>query len=56
MESGDVRLLKPAGERTRPYGIRIDSEGRPWVNLFGTNRIVNIDPATMQMRNLPTPR
>ncbi|MEX1182715.1 MAG: lyase [Gemmatimonadota bacterium] len=57
MKSGEVELLKPPGERTRPYGIALDSKGQAWVNLFGTNRIVAIDPASFTtVRDISTPR
>ena len=59
--TGAVRLVEAprvsGGRRTssRPYGIKIDSHGRPWVALFGTNRIATVDPATMTMRTFPLP-
>lgn len=56
MESGNVQLLKAAGENTRPYGIRIDSRGDAWVNLFGTNRIAHVDAASFEARDVVTPR
>ncbi|HEX6133902.1 MAG TPA: hypothetical protein VFZ24_08060 [Longimicrobiales bacterium] len=56
MESGEVRLVKAGGERSRPYGIDLDSKGRAWVNLFGTNRIATVDPATFEITEVATPR
>ncbi len=47
--TGRVRLWK-TGEGTRPYGIVIDSKGRPWFDLFGTNKLATIDPATMALK------
>jgi virginiamycin B lyase len=55
MESGDVRLI-PTGGGTRPYGVWLDSKGHAWFNLFGTNRVAAIDPATFEKRELATPR
>lgn len=55
MESGEVQLVH-TGERTRPYGVAQDSRGRAWVNLFGTNRIAVVDPASFAVRELATPR
>ena len=46
MASGKIDLVKFAA-RTNPYGIIMDRDGRPWFDLFGTNRIGTIDPATM---------
>ncbi|HEX6630190.1 MAG TPA: hypothetical protein VF048_03825 [Gemmatimonadaceae bacterium] len=48
--TGEVRLVRMPTPRARPYGISLDSKGRPWVVEFGTNRIGTIDPATMQLR------
>jgi virginiamycin B lyase len=47
--SGRFRLWK-TGAGTRPYGIVIDSKGRPWFDLFGTNKIATIDPRTEELR------
>jgi len=33
---------------TRPYGIKHDSEGRPWIALFNTNAIASVDPTTYE--------
>lgn len=55
MESGQVELI-PTGERTRPYGVAQDSKGRAWVNLFGTNRVAVVDPASFTHREFATPR
>lgn len=53
--TGNVQLIKvtPGG---RPYGIGIDSKGRPWAVLVGTNKIATVDPATMQLREIDLPR
>ena len=56
MASGKIDLVKFT-PRTNPYGIIIDKDGRPWFDLFGTNRIGTIDPATMTPKEhvLPDP-
>jgi len=52
--SGDIKLWKmPDG--TRPYGIKLDSKGRPYFDLFGTNKIGTIDPKTGELREYPLP-
>jgi len=33
----EFRLWK-TGERTRPYGVVIDSKGNPWIDLLGTDQ------------------
>jgi virginiamycin B lyase len=52
--TGEIRLAK-TGENTRPYGIVINSRGVPWFNLFGTNKIAKIDPATMAVTSYTLP-
>src|SRR5688500_6127380 len=56
MQSGKVDLLKAGEGRTNPYGIAIDSKGQAWVNLFATNRIAVVDPATFTAKNITVPR
>jgi virginiamycin B lyase len=52
--TGVVRIVK-TGERTGPYGIAVNSRGIPWVNLFGTNKIAKVDPATMEITTYDLP-
>lgn len=52
--TGRFRLWK-TGAGTRPYGIVIDSKGRPWFDLFGTNRIATIDPQTFALKEYTLP-
>jgi virginiamycin B lyase len=54
MASGKFRLWK-TGERTNPYGIVLDSKGRPWFDLFGTNKIGTIDPQTLELKTYVIP-
>ena len=41
----------------RPYGIKIDADGVPWVACNGSNCLVKVDPITMDLTEvkLPTP-
>jgi virginiamycin B lyase len=50
METGKVDVVKAVAANARPYGIWMDSKNRPWVNLFGTNKVAMVDPATMQLK------
>jgi virginiamycin B lyase len=54
MRSGKIDLIF-TGANTNPYGIKLDSRGHPWVVLFRTNRILTIDPATLQKREYTLP-
>jgi virginiamycin B lyase len=46
-------LLKVPVERARPYGIVMDAQNRPWFNLFGTNMVGTVDPATFTLKTYP---
>jgi virginiamycin B lyase len=52
--SGKIQLWR-TGERTRPYGIVVDSKNQPWFDLFGTNKIGTIDPKTLNYREYVLP-
>jgi virginiamycin B lyase len=52
--TGKFRLWK-TGTRTNPYGIVLDSKGRPWFDLFGTNKIGTIDPQTLELKEYVIP-
>jgi virginiamycin B lyase len=56
MASGKIDVLKPAPGRTLPYGIRLDSKGKAWVNLFGTNQLALFDPVALTTKVIDTPR
>jgi virginiamycin B lyase len=53
-QTGAIKLWK-TGDRTRPYGIVIDSKGQPWFDLFGTNKIGTIDLKTMELKEYTLP-
>ena len=56
--SGAIKLVK-AKERSRPYGIKIDADGVPWVACNGPNSncLYKVDPESMALTEikLPTP-
>ncbi|MDT8367960.1 MAG: hypothetical protein RQ745_02045 [Longimicrobiales bacterium] len=62
--SGEVRLAhapEVAGRggqpgSSRPYGIKVDSRGHPWIALFNTNMIATVDPGSMEMTTFEIPR
>jgi virginiamycin B lyase len=54
MASGKVDLVQ-TGQRTNPYGILMDKEGRPWFDLFATNKIGMVDPATLTLKTFALP-
>ena len=53
--TGEVRLVKVAPQ-SNPYGIVVDAQNRAWANLFRTNKLAMIDPATMTVKEYAVPR
>ena len=61
--TGEVRLVEaptteggPRGPgSSRPYGIVIDSNDRPWVALFNTNMIATVDPESFELSTFELP-
>lgn len=51
-----VELVAVPTPRARPYGIKVDPDGRPWIALFGTNKLATVDPETMQLEEYALPR
>ena len=52
--TGDLKTWQ-TGQRTRPYGIVMDSKDQPWFDLFGTNKIGTVDPKTMELKEFIIP-
>jgi len=55
-DSAAVALIEVPTENARPYGIKVDSAGRPWIALLGTNKLATVDPSTMELREIALPR
>ncbi|GJL83977.1 MAG: hypothetical protein DHS20C01_36110 [marine bacterium B5-7] len=56
MGSGKIDLIDMPVSGARPYGIKVDREGRPWVALFGTHSLATIDPETLDLDLIELPR
>jgi virginiamycin B lyase len=61
-ETGEVRLVEMPQAQTpngltssRPYGIKLDAQGVPWIVLFNTNKIVSVDPQNLAVRAFELP-
>lgn len=54
VQTGAIRYVM-TGERTRPYGIELNSRGEVWFNLFGTNKIGRINPRTYELTTYDLP-
>ncbi len=57
-ETGDITLVTMPTPKSRPYGIKLDAGGVPWVACNGSNCLVRVDPETMEHREykLPDPK
>src|SRR5262245_42830333 len=51
-----VEVLRVPTANALPYGIAVDSSGRPWANLLGTNELATVNPNTFQLERIATPR
>jgi virginiamycin B lyase len=55
--TGESTILPVPTERARPYGIVMDVDmRRPWIVLFGTNKLATVDPETMDISEIELPR
>ncbi|MEI8641431.1 hypothetical protein P4S68_11450 [Pseudoalteromonas sp. Hal099] len=48
-KSGDIKLATLPTKGSRPYGIKLDSSGTPWVSCNGSNCLVKVDKNTMEL-------
>lgn len=56
ISSRAVDLIRVPTRSSRPYGIIMAPDGKPWIALFGTNKLASIDPATMKLTEHTLPR
>lgn len=54
--SGEIDLVQMQTEKARPYGIKMDSKGNPWVALLGINGLATINPKTLKLQVAYLPR
>ena len=55
MQTGKIQLIKIPTPNARPYGIRVDSKGRPWIVLFGSYKLAMVNPHSMQLEEYELP-
>lgn len=53
--SGDIRLVTIPRQRARPYGVRIDAQGNPWVACNGSNCIIRVNREDMALDVIELP-
>ena len=58
-DTGETRLVQAPtvqrGTSSRPYGIKMDADDRPWIALFNTNAIATVDPETFEVETFELP-
>ena len=60
-DTGEVRLVESLrvqsqrGTSSRPYGIVMDSQDRPWIALFNSNHIATVDPESFELKTYELP-
>jgi virginiamycin B lyase len=47
--TGAITLVPSRTANSRPYGIVVDSKGRPFFDLFGTNKIASINAESLEI-------
>ena len=53
--NGEIKLVTMNSPRSKPYGIKIDANGTPWVACNGRNCLVKVDPDTMKLTDVILP-
>jgi virginiamycin B lyase len=54
-QSGGIKLVTLPQANSKPYGIKIDADGAPWVACNGRPCLYRIDPATMALTETKLP-
>jgi virginiamycin B lyase len=54
--TGEITLVTVPTPRALPYGIKINSQGVPWVSYNGSYKLAELDPVTMEIREHELPR
>lgn len=49
------RVRSDRGTSSRPYGIVMDADDRPWIALFNMNAIATVDPETFELETFELP-
>jgi virginiamycin B lyase len=53
--TGAIKLVTMKTPDARPYGIKIDAQGVPWVACNGSNCLVKVDPVSMELTEYKLP-
>jgi len=53
-KTGDIKLVNTL-TNVKPYGIKIDAEGTPWVSCNGAACLIKVDPVDMMLTEIRLP-
>ncbi len=53
--TGDVDLMTAPTPRSRPYGIKLDAVGTPWVACNGSNCLLRVDRTALTLAEIKLP-
>lgn len=53
--TGAIKLVTAPSPNSRPYGIKIDQDGVPWVACNGRGCLLRVDPQTMAVAEVELP-
>lgn len=56
VKNSEIKIVKMPTSQSRPYGIWMDSRDRPWIALFGINKLATIDPLSFAVTEVELPR
>lgn len=54
-ETGDIQLVSLPTKKSKPYGIKLDSTGTPWVSCNGANCLIKVDKKSMTLKEIKLP-
>ena len=53
--TGDIKLVTAPRPNAKPYGVKIDAQGTPWVACNGAPCLLKVDPASMALTEIKLP-
>lgn len=53
--TGDIKLVTLPTKGSRPYGIKLDSAGTPWVSCNGSNCLIKVNTESMSLEEIKLP-
>ena len=53
--TGEIKLITSPRRNSRPYGIKVASDGSLWIACNGSNCLLNMDPESMAVREYSLP-